>query len=437
MSGRQSATPPRNVWAGAVRKPHWAAGALLYATTGFVFAFILWANIAEIDQVVSGQGRVIPSGQIRVVQNLEGGIVREILVRDGDRVESGQILLRLDPTQAEATFRGDRAEYLGLIASRARLRAQADGGRPDFPEEVAREAPHLISSEQALLRGRTAELSSSIDILERQVQQKRQELREFESRARSLADSVALIEEELAITEPNVAAGITSRVELLRLQREVTSTRGELRETRIAIPRARSAVAESQRRVSERRQTFRAEALTELSAIEIQLSARQEDLVALEDQVNRREVRAPVTGVVNGLAVNTIGEVVQPGAKLAEVVPAAETLLIEAQILPEDIAFLYQGQAASVKVTAYDFAIYGDLDGDVESIGADAVTQEDGFSFYRVRVRTQRSFLGSSAEPLPIIPGMTALVDVRTGSSTVMEALLNPVLRVQQRALRR
>lgn len=425
-----------SAWTGAARKPHWAASAMVFAAAGFVLVFGLWASIAEIDQVVSGGGRVIPSGQIRVVQNLEGGIVREILVRDGDVVEEGQVLLRLDPTQAQASFRGDRAEYLGLIASRARLQAQAQGGQPDFPPEVAREAPHLITSEQALLRGRRAELDSSVDILERQVQQRREELRELESRARSLADTVSLVEQELAITEPNVAAGITSRVELLRLQREATEARGELRETGIAVTRARSAISEAQRRVVERRETFAAEALTELSAIEIQLSSRQEGLVALEDRVTRREVRAPVAGVVNALAVNTIGEVVQPGQKLAEVVPAAETLLIEARIRPEDIAFLYGGQSASVKITAYDFAIYGDLEGEVESIGADAVTPETGDSYYRVRVRTSDSFFDDNARALPILPGMTAVVDIRTGSTTVLKALLNPVLRVQERALR-
>lgn len=436
MSARAASRRDANVWAGAKRKPHWLASAMVFAAAAFVLVFLLWANFAQIDQVVSGDGRVIPSGQIRVVQNLEGGIVRAILVRDGDRVEAGQVMLRLDPTRAQASFRGDRAEFLGLIAARARLRAQAQGGQPDFPAEVAEEAPHLIASEQALLRGRRAELNSGVTILEAQVQQRRQELRELESRARSLADSAALIEEELAITEPNVAAGITSRVELLRLQRDATRAQGELREARLAIPRVRSAMAEAQRRVTERRETFAAEALTELSAIEIQLSSRQEGLVALEDQVRRTEVRAPVAGVVNALAVNTIGEVVQPGAQLAEVVPAAENLLIEARIRPEDIAFLFSGQPASVKITAYDFAIYGDLDGAVESIGADAVVPEQGPSFYRVRVRTGRSFLGPAQDPLPIIPGMTALVDIRTGETTVMDALLNPVLRVQERALR-
>lgn len=158
--------------------------------------------------------------------------------------------------------------------------------------------------------------------------------------------------------------------------------------------------------------------------------------MALEDRVTRREVRAPVAGVVNALAVNTIGEVVQPGQKLAEVVPAAETLLIEARIRPEDIAFLYGGQSASVKITAYDFAIYGDLEGEVESIGADAVTPETGDSYYRVRVRTSDSFFDDNARALPILPGMTAVVDIRTGSTTVLKALLNPVLRVQERALR-
>ncbi|MEM6492078.1 MAG: HlyD family type I secretion periplasmic adaptor subunit, partial [Pseudomonadota bacterium] len=374
-------------WAAAARRPHWAAGAVVYAAAGFVVAFFVWANFAELDQVVSGGGRVIPSGQVRVVQNLEGGIVRDILARDGAQVAEGDVLLRLDPTQATASFRGDRAAFLGFNASRARLMAEIDGGDPDFPQVVRDEAPHLIASENALMRGRRAELDASVDILRRQVEQRRQELRELESRANSLARGVALAEEELRITEPNVAAGVTSRVELLRLQREATDLRGQLEETRLSIPRARSALAESQRRVSERTETFRAEALDRLSVVEVELAARSENLVALEDQVRRTEVRAPVDGVVSALAVNTIGEVVQPGAMLAEILPAAETLLVEARIKPEDIAFLFPGQTASVKLTAYDFTIYGDLDGAVERIGADAVVPDDGESFYRIQVR--------------------------------------------------
>lgn len=425
----------RDSWAAAKRRPHWAASAVIYAAVAFVVAFVVWAAYAQIDQVVSGAGRVIPSGQVRVVQNLEGGIVREILVRDGDAVAEGDVLLQLDPTRATASFRGDRAEFLGLSASRARLNAEIEGTSPDYPQVVRDEAPHLIASENALMRGRRAELDASVDILRRQVEQRRQELREFESRASSLARGVALAEEELRITEPNVAAGVTSRVELLRLQRDATELRGDLQETRLSIPRARSALAEAQRRVTERGETFRAEALDRLSAIEVQLAARTEDLVALEDQVKRTAVRAPVDGIVSALAVNTIGEVVQPGAKLAEIVPGAETLLIEARIRPEDIAFLFPGQTASVKVTAYDFTIYGDLRGAVERIGADAVTPEDGDPFYRIQVRTDRNHLGSVNEPLPIIAGMTAVVDVRTGETTVLDTLLNPVLRVRDRAL--
>ncbi|MEM6491742.1 MAG: HlyD family efflux transporter periplasmic adaptor subunit, partial [Pseudomonadota bacterium] len=200
-------------------------------------------------------------------------------------------------------------------------------------------------------------------------------------------------------------------------------------------PRARSALAESQRRVTERTETFRAEALDRLSVVEVELAARSENLVALEDQVRRTEVRAPVDGVVSALAVNTIGEVVQPGAILAEIVPAAETLLVEARIRPEDIAFLFPGQTASVKLTAYDFTIYGDLGGAVERIGADAVVPDDGESFYRIQVRTDRNHLGDAAAPLPIIAGMTAIVDIRTGKTTVLDTLLNPVLRVRDRAL--
>jgi adhesin transport system membrane fusion protein len=305
-----------------------------------------------------------------------------------------------------------------------------------FASEVLSDAPEVADNERALYNARHEALQSELGVLRSQAAQREQELTELATRLGQLERSHALAVEELEITEPLASSRVVSKVQLLRLQREVNDLEGELEATRLAAPRVEAAVREAKRRIEERYLDFRAEAQRELNAVQAEAAALRAVLAAEADKVSRTEVRAPVRGTVKQLFVNTVGGVVQPGEPLIEIVPLEDNLLVEARIRPADIAFLHPGQPAMVKVTAYDFAIYGGLDGVVEDISADTITDERGESFYRVRVRTDDNALHNADELLPIIPGMTTQVDILTGEKTVLDYLLKPILRAWNRALR-
>jgi len=416
--------------------PRGFAHLLLFVVVAFFVAFFAWASWAELKEVTRGEGKVIPSRQVQVVQNLEGGIVAEILVREGDVVERGEVLLRIDNVRAASELRESRQRWLALQGALGRLRAEVEGVPLSFSAEILRDAPEVAASERALYRARAEALRSELDVLGSQAVQREQELVELSTRLEQLERSHALAREELAITEPLAASRVVSKVQLLRLQREVNDLAGELEAIRLALPRAEAALREARRRIEERRLGFRAEAQRELTAVRAEAAALQEVITAEADMVERTEVRSPVRGTIKQLLVNTVGGVVQPGADLVEIVPLEDNLLVEARVRPADIAFLRPGQPAVVKVSAYDFAIYGGLDAVVEDISADTITDERGDSFYRVRVRTRDSALHEAGEPLPIIPGMTTQVDILTGEKTVLDYLLKPILLAKERALR-
>jgi adhesin transport system membrane fusion protein len=420
----------------ALHAPRGFAHLLLVVIVAFFATFLAWASWAELDEVTRGEGKVIPSRQVQVVQNLEGGIVAEIAVREGAIVERGEVLVRIDDIRAASSLRESRARHLALLGALSRLRAEVDETELVFPPEVVAEAPVVAANERALFEARRQALESEIGILRSQAAQREQELSELATRLDQLKRSHELALEELKITEPLAANRVVSRVQLLRLEREVNDLSGELETTRLVVPRAEAALREASRRIEERYLKFRAEAQRELNAVQAEAAALGEVIAAAADTVSRTEVRSPVRGTVKQLFVNTVGGVIQPGADLIEIVPLEDNLLVEAKVRPADIAFLHPGQAAMVKVTAYDFAIYGGLEGVVEDISADTITDEKGESFYRVRVRTHDSALHEAGEPLPIIPGMTTQVDILTGEKTVLDYLLGPILRAKERALR-
>ena len=422
--------------AAELHAPRGFAHLLLFVIAAFFVIFFAWASWAELDEVTRGEGKVIPSSQIQVVQNLEGGIVAEIPVREGAIVEPGEVLVRIDDVRAASELRESRQRYLALQGALSRLRAEVDDVPVAFAPEIMTEASGVAQSEGALYRARKEALQSELEILRSQAAQREQELTELATRLGQLERSHALALEELEITEPLAASRVVSRVQLLRLEREVNDLAGELEATRLAVPRVEAALREATRRIDERQLSFRAEAQRELTAVQAEAAALQEVITAEADMVSRTEVRSPVRGTVKQLFVNTVGGVIQPGADLVEIVPLEDNLLVEAKVRPADIAFLRPGQPAVVKVTAYDFAIYGGLDAVVEDISADTITDERGESFYRVRVRTHESALHEAGEPLPIIPGMTTQVDILTGEKTVLDYLLKPILRAKERALR-
>lgn len=364
--------------------------------------FGLWASQAELEEVTRGQGRVVPSSKEQVIQSLDPGILTELLVREGDTVQKGQVLLKIDDTRASALYRELESKTITLSASAARLRAEAYGGKLVFPPEVKKLAD-VARRETEAYRARRTALDESVSGLKRGMQ---------------------LLDREIRITEPLVGRGLVSEVELLRLRRQ----RNEL-----------------SLQMVDRRNKFHADAAADLIKVESELAQARESLTAREDTYRRTEIRSPMKGTVKSIRVSTIGGVVQPGQDIMLIVPTEDTLVVEAYVRPADVAFLHPGQAAVVKVSAYDYAIYGGLDGVVENISPDTVRDErrsgtpvadvtdESNTFYRVLVRTKSNSLTTpDGRQLPIIPGMTASVEMLTGRKTVLQYLLKPVNRAAE-----
>jgi adhesin transport system membrane fusion protein len=417
---------------GASRSSH----LILAATVLFLVVALLWAANATLDEVTRGEGKVIPSSKVQIVQNLEGGILEQILVREGELVERDQPLLQLDDTRFSSTFRETRLKYLALLAKSARLQAEANNQPLQIPDSVWQERGDLAGNEVALFESRAVELESNQSILREQESQTGHELAELRSKKNKIARSYELVRQELVMSEPLADEGAISEVEILRLKRSVNDLRGDLDASRLAIPRLQSALAEMKDKIGDLEISFRTQARGELNEVEAELSGVEETLRSQQDRVSRTLVRSPVRGEVKQLKVTTIGGVIQPGMDLIEIVPIEGNLLVEAHVRPADIAFLRPNQDAQVKLTAYDYAIYGGLPAKLEHISADTITNEDGDSFYLIRVRTERSHLGTDDNPLKIIPGMTAVVDILTGEKTVLDYLMKPVLRAREMALR-
>jgi adhesin transport system membrane fusion protein len=405
---------------------------ILYAVAVTSVALVVWAALAEIDEVTKGQGKVIPSRQVQVIQSLDGGVVTDLLVREGDRVEKGQLLVRLDQTRSQSTFRENRAEFRALSVKAARLKAlvQLTEFTPD--PELAEQLPDIVAEEMALFESRRSELALAQQIAEEQLVQRNEELAEATAREAQAARSMQLTQRELNISRPMVDSGAVSEVELLRLEREVNQLSGERKQAAAQIKRLQSAIVEAQRKLNSVEVEFNNEVREELADTLSRMNSLRETAEGLSDRVKGTEIRSPVKGTVKQLYYYTIGGVVLPGKEIIEIVPADDTLLLEVRIRPKDIAFLLPGQEALVKFTAYDFVVYGGLEGVVEQIGADTVMDEDGNPFYEVDVRNHEPSL---AEDKPIIPGMVVEVDILTGKKSVLAYLMKPILRARQYAL--
>jgi adhesin transport system membrane fusion protein len=408
----------------------------IWAIIAFFVFLMFWANFAVIDEVTKGDGKAIPSSKIQKIQNLEGGIVSELFVKEGQIVDAGAPLLRLDDTRFASNVGETEADRLSMVLRVERLSAEVDDRPLNFPEDVLKAVPGQAKSEESLYISRRQQLHDEIGGLQEQLIQRQQELREFTSKQAQYRQQLGFQRQEISMSEPLVAQGAVSPVEVLRLRRAEAETRGQLDATTLAIPRAESAIKEVQRKIDETRGKFRSEALTQLNEARTDLNKAQATGKALEDRVSRTLVTSPVRGIVNKLLVNTIGGVIQPGSDLVEIVPLDDTLLVEAKIRPQDIAFLHPGQEATVKFTAYDYTIYGGMKAKLEQIGADTITDEDKkTTYYIIKLRTDRSHLGTDEKPLLIIPGMVASVDIITGKKTVLSYLLKPIIRARAEAL--
>lgn len=405
---------------------------LLYVVAVTVVCLIVWAALAKIDEVTRGQGKVIPSRQIQVIQSQDGGVVTEILVREGDFVEEGELLVRLDQTRSQSTFRENRAEFQALSIKAARLRALVEKTEFKPDAELAQAVPEIVAEEAALFETRRAELSLAQEIAQQQLVQRNEELVEITARERQAARSLELTEQELRMTRPMVASGAVSEVEILRLEKEVNQLSGERQQAAAQVKRIESSIVEAERNLHSVENEFNNEVREELADTISRVNSLRETGEGLSDVVRGAEVRSPVNGTVKQLYFYTIGGVVLPGKEIIEIVPADDTLFLEVRIRPKDIAFLVPGQESLVKFTAYDFVVYGGLKGVVEHIGADTVVDEEGNPFYEVTVRTIESRL---AKDKPIIPGMVVEVDILTGKKSVLAYMMKPILRAKQYAL--
>jgi adhesin transport system membrane fusion protein len=405
---------------------------LLYGIASVVILLVAWAYVAEVDTVTRGQGKVIPSRQVQILGSQDGGVITDIMVREGDLVAKGQLLIKLDPTRSNSSLGENRAQLIGLQVKAARLSALAGGVLFQPTAEMISVAPDVVKEEQQLYQSNLAELSVQQRIADQQLTQRREELNELTARESQLATEYRLADQELSGTRPMLASGAVSEVEILRLEREVNKAKGELQQTRAQIDRVQASIVEAQEKLLGIDLEFANNAREQLTDTVTQINALSEAAAGLSDRVRQTNLVSPVAGTIKQLLFNTLGGIVLPGRDVIELIPADDTLLVEVRIRPQDIGFLAPGQEANVKVTAYDFVVYGGLEGRVEQIGADTVLDEEGNAFYEVTVRTRSADLGADK---PIIPGMTVEVDVLTGKKTVLAYLLKPVLRARQRAL--
>lgn len=399
-------------------------------------AFLWWAATYQIEESTRGLGRVVPSARVQVVQSLEGGIVAGIDVAEGDVVEAGQVLMQIDDTGFSAA-RGELLEQEAtLLAKEARLRAEAASADTlALPAGLVDRAPAAVAAERDVFRSRRIQLDGELRLLNDRLAQRRAELAELRATMAKLDSIIAPLEAEVALTEGLVDRGSVPQIELLRLQGRLAETHGDRAVGAASLPRLEAAIRAAEAEVSTTRSAYVLTAREQMSDLRLDLAVVQESLRAATDRVSRTALKAPVKGTVNRIHATTLGAVVQPGQPLVEIVPAEDRLLIEADIRPRDVAFIRPGDRASVKITAYDYLIYGALEGEVLRIGADTVEGAQGQAFFRVTVETTETHLTARGQEYPISPGMIAQIDIQTGTRTVLSYLAKPILRARSEAL--
>lgn len=414
------------------RRAEWGADQRLIAVSAIGMGLLLlWAAIAPVDEITRGMGKVIPSSKVQVVQAADASVVREILVRQGQLVKQGQLLVRLDDSQSASALGQLQAESERLSARANRLQQEGTGQGGGGCA-----AGSACAEEQALAEVRRATAASKQSALASAVEQRRRDLSEGQATANSLESSVRLAQDQVNMLAPLAAKGIVPKTELISAQRELVDLQGRLSAARQGMGRASAAISEAQAQLSEARLDFRQQALNERSEIATKLAVNEQTIKGASARLERNELRAPVTGLVNDVKVTTVGGFVAPGESVMQVVPVGDKLLVEARISPKDIAFLKIGDRANVKVTAYDFSIYGGLPGLVRTISADSIYDEaEKQAYYTVVVETDRAFLVKNGRKLPIMPGMICDVEIITGSKSVLAYLMKPVLRAFDQAL--
>ena len=412
------------------KEPLTGARLIIVAATAAFALFLIWAMLAKVDEVTSGQGKVIPTSKVQLIQASEPATIREFVVRSGQRVKRGQLLARLDDTQSASELGQIQAETESLTARSARLRAEGLGGSADCASGDCEGEAALQQVRQSALRSKVAALNASAD-------QRRREVGEAQATISSLQGSLALAQRNVEMLEPLAAKNIVPQTELLNARREVVDLSGRIAAAREQSGRAQAAIREAQAQASEAGFAFRQDALNERSQINAKIAVNQQSLLGARGRLNRNELRSPVDGVVSNVQVTTVGGFVQAGQPIMEVVPVGEKLLVETRVKPSDIAFIKVGDKALVRVSAYDFSIYGGLDGKVVQVSADSIYDEaTKEAYFNVIVETERSYLSSQGRRLPITPGMMTDTQIITGRKSVLSYLLKPVLKARSEALR-
>ncbi|MDA0229710.1 MAG: HlyD family type I secretion periplasmic adaptor subunit [Proteobacteria bacterium] len=398
---------------------------------------LAWANFAELEEVAVASGEVVPQGQVKIIQHLEGGIISQIFVTEGATVNAGDLLLQLDRGITGSNRDEIEIELDSLILTRVRLVAESQGTVLVFPEAQAARRPEMLRAERQTYEGHKLELQSTVAVLHEQQRQRELDVRQIRSQLNSIKNNLALTLERFAMSEDLLAEGLTPKIDHVQIKQEIEKLQGEMEELKSAIPRAQASLAETTERINEEQLRATRNALEEMSAIERRIAEVREKLGRATDQVVRTEISSPIDGVVQSMRHHTIGGVAQPGEPLMEIVPTQERLVVEAKLNPTDIGYVRVGQSSVVKVSTYDFSRYGGLEGRVVSISPDShVDSATGQSYFRVIAETDRNYLGVEPGDLPIAPGMEATLDIHTGSKSVMQYLLKPVIKVRSEAFR-
>ena len=390
---------------------------------------LIWSAFAEIDEIARGVGEIVPSGENQILQNLEGGIIEEVLVEKGDVVTAGQVLLKLRNQKTASLLEGQIIKTRELEAKLLRLNAQANDSEFVIPEHARAELLPLLNREKSLYHTNQAQLQVQVEAFQQKLNQRKHELSEAKIHVKHLHESLKLIQEEVKITEPVVLKGVKPKVEFIKLKREENAIKERYQSAKASISRLESAISEAENNLAGLTHQSQSKVKQEINEVTAELERVLASIKALKDETQRTFIRSPSNGIIQSIFVHTIGGVVKPGANLIELVPSDDVLWVEAKLKPADIAFIYPGQKATVKFTAYDFSIYGGLPGEVVKISADTQTDRQENTFYTVHIKTRQSFLGSNQSPLKIIPGMTTSVDIITGKKTVLDYLLKPILR--------
>ncbi len=410
------------------KKLHWVLIAFLITIT----LFIIWASIAKIDEIARGSGKVVPNGQNQIIQNLEGGIVSEILVKEGESVEKDQILIKISNEKSNSTVASNELKALYLQAQIKRLESELKREVFTFENSDNEQLNDFLNNENELYLTNKKQLESKVSILKEQIKQKENESKDARQTIEHLRFSVNAISKEVEMTKPMVDRGIRSQVDFLKLQREQSDAKQKLQSVMLSIPKIESEILEINKKIDETYQMNDSQTREKLNETVSALKDLEANATASTDQVLRTIVKSPSNGIVQKLHINTIGGAIKPAQDLIEIVPTDYKLIVEVKVLPKDIAFIYQGQKAIVKFSAYDFSIYGGLNGNVINISPDTITEKDDKTYYLVRIETEKNYIGEKDKSMKIIPGMVADVDIITGKKTILDYILKPILKTKQ-----